>query len=332
MKPYHANSCAGHYADWLEVMLTPHCNGSCSWCVEADGYRPGVPATWREIAATALATGKKNIMLLGGEPTLYPDLGDLVQALVMKDRQVYLTTNGSKLTSKFIFDNLQGVAGVNISIHDYGLMRNAQVTGILLHKSLLAEVVEQLRIDSRVRFNCNLIQGHIDSGTRVCSYIAFAHEMGANCVRFAELRGDVERFVNVKDIFASDWLLSLPDDPFSEGCSVDTVINSMPVNIRMMCGIQTPLRAMPENPEQIINDVLYYDGQLYKGWQKREETMETMDWNETVFFIVCGIVQDAENGKVPVEQAARAIIKLLKDVDIAPPAPRPSSSGGGCRY
>ena len=37
--PNKLNFCGGNFQDWLEVMLTPACNGKCSWCIEKNGYR-----------------------------------------------------------------------------------------------------------------------------------------------------------------------------------------------------------------------------------------------------------------------------------------------------
>jgi hypothetical protein len=34
-----------------------------------------------------------------------------------------------------------------------------------------------------------------------------------------------------------------------------------------LCGLQTPRRKAPKNPVQFSKEVLYYDGELYQGWQ-----------------------------------------------------------------
>jgi hypothetical protein len=34
-----------------------------------------------------------------------------------------------------------------------------------------------------------------------------------------------------------------------------------------MCGLQTPHRKRPINPVQFEKEVLYYDGEIYCGWQ-----------------------------------------------------------------
>ena len=72
-KPHPENFCGGNYQDWVEVMLTEKCNGKCSWCIEKRGWHPKKHAQPYEIVNAILETGRKNVILLGGEPTLYPD-------------------------------------------------------------------------------------------------------------------------------------------------------------------------------------------------------------------------------------------------------------------
>ena len=50
----------------------------------------------------------------------------------------------------------------------------------------------------------------------------------------------------------------------------DTIINDIPVNFRQMCGFQTSRRIKPENAYSCLKEVLYYDGNMYQGWQLKE--------------------------------------------------------------
>ena len=164
MRPHPDNACSGKYDDWLEVNLLPECNGSCPWCIENGGYHPVERASWKRIVEVAIGTGKKNIILLGGEPTIHPDIGDIVRSLNMADRDVYVTTNGSMLSGSFVLDNLRWARGVNISVHDYNLPRNKEITGIdLVHFELLDAIDDLHEYGASVRMNCNCIKGYIDS-------------------------------------------------------------------------------------------------------------------------------------------------------------------------
>lgn len=263
--PHPTNFCGGNFQDWLEVNLLPECNGKCSWCIERNGYHPSRRASWQTIGQAAIDSGKKNIILLGGEPTLYKDLKHLVQMLVDAGRLVWVTTNGFLLGKALNQGALSGIAGVNISIHHYDLERNASIVGVKLKAHELKEHIDIIRAaGGRVRFNCNLIKGQIDSWPEIQRFISFAKQMGAS-VRFAELKVDGEGFVDLFELFGNEY--GLTNDPFIHGCNHNTVIDGVPVNFRQMCGLQTPRRKTPVNPIQFAKQVLYYDGELYEGWQ-----------------------------------------------------------------
>ena len=308
MIPNSKNSCAGNFSDWLEVHLINKCNGHCAWCVEKDGYHPKKSVSWRRIANQIIRHNATNIILLGGEPTLYKDLRPLIIALNNANKKIWITTNGSLLTPEFVKNNLSGIEGINISIHHYDLKLNEIITGVSLENLLPAMGKLQ-----NVRFNCNCISGAIDSVTKIFNYIEFARISGANRVRFAELKNDTHRFVDLAKLFEHQY--GLNDDPFIEGCNNDVKIRGFDVNFRQMCGLQTPLRPNPIDPQQITKKVLYYDGQFYDGWQK-ETKMEDKE--------LIKILEDVASGKKSVAEAALLIDRKNQPTVI--------ESTGGCQY
>jgi hypothetical protein len=268
--PHPSNSCAGAYPDWLEINLLPECNGRCPWCVEKDGWQPKDKVSWDELVRAAIATGRKNFSLLGGEPTMHPDLRYIVALLRLSGGNPWVTTNGSLLSSAWVQKNLNGVWGVNISVHHYDLDENRMMTGISLSESVLREAVEALHeIEASVRFNCNCVKGYIDTRRKAGKYIRWAKGMGADEVRFAELMDADDLFVDLNKVFGEQEGRTT-DDPFCGGCSHHVVIDNMPVNIRQVCGFHTKHRPAPVNPGSRSNPILYPDGVLYHGWQKKE--------------------------------------------------------------
>jgi hypothetical protein len=329
VKPHPNNACSGKYADWLEVNLLPECNGSCAWCIEQSGYHPTERAPWQVIADVAVATGKQNIILLGGEPTIHPHFGDVVKRLSRADRNVYVTTNGSMLSRPFVYENLSGVRGVNISIHNYRMNHNYRITGVLLDEGVLRDAIQALHeIDASARLNCNCIQGHVDSRSEMGLYIKlFAQVIGADEVRFAELKGDAVRFVDLVDVLGAEFGLSR--DPFTGGCSTNVVMDGMPVNLRTLCGLQTPCRLVPDNPKQCLHGVLYYDGQLYDGWQRSNDEMALTREQK-----VERTIQALADGILTRGEATKKLCALLgqgSNEAVEEPAVRDTSSEG-CRY
>jgi len=265
--PNPKNFCGGNFQDWLEVNLIEKCNAKCSWCIECGGFHPEYHATTQEMIDVILKTEKTNIILLGGEPLLYKEIETLIDKLFNSDRNVYVTTNGLLLTKEFVREKLWGLVGINISIHDFDLIQNQSITGIKLNEKILIEAIEQsehLGID--IRLNCNLIKGHIDSYGEILEYVRWAKRIGADKIRFAELKDDENNFID-----ASKIIPGLNNDPFKEGCWTDLIIEEMPVNFRQMCGLQTKCRPKPINPKRFAKDVVYYDGKVYHGWQKEKD-------------------------------------------------------------
>lgn len=293
MIPNKRNFCGGNFQDWLEVMLTDKCNGKCSWCIEKGGYRPKHHAHWTELAFRTVESGQTNIILLGGEPTLYPDLEKLIKVLCLCKKKVYITTNGSRLGcqngSYFASDTLFGIQGVNISIHDSNLKKNKAITGINIEELFLQFSIRELqKWNATARLNCNLIQGHIDCECAIDKYIEFAKHLGVDSVRFAELKQDPDNFVNLHDIYGDKY--GINNEPFGLGCNTDVEMNGMPVNFRQMCGLQTNKREAPIDPQQLAKTVLYYDGEFYNGWQTKESNMTEQKILELLLELVKGNV------------------------------------------
>ena len=267
MVSYKDNFCGGAFDDWLEVMLIERCNGSCEWCVEKNGFHPEFHAPVAQMIEVIANDIADNIILLGGEPLLYRDMAELVNGI--KEKNIYITTNGYLLTKEYIQKNLVGITGVNISIHDYDLEKSKGITGVRLVEDTLEDaIVECRKNDISVRFNCNIIKGHIDTRSAVLAFIAWARDRGVYRVRFAELKNDKEDFISLGKIM--DYEFGLNENPFTMGCNKETVINGTHVNFRQMCGLQTECRVRPTNPKNVNEKaVLYYDGNFYSGWQSQ---------------------------------------------------------------
>ena len=296
--PHPGNFCGGSFQDWIEVNLVPECNARCKWCVEKIGYHPTNREDWQTIGKAAIDTGKKNIILLGGEPTLFRDLKLLIDMLLAAERHVYVTTNGSRINREFVESNLRGISGLNISVHHYELKKNADITGLLINKlTLQGGIVSAREQNIRVRLNCNAIRGYIDNEEKIHKYLKFVKEMFADCARFAELKLDTDSFVDLQTVLEGKY--GLNNDPFILGCNHDAEIDGVPVNFRQMCGLQTPFRKKPVNPKQFAKNVLYYDGKIYDGWQSPQNIGKMAKRQ---------ILEDLAKGKITVGEAERYFV------------------------
>lgn len=325
-KPNENNACSLKYDDWLEVNLTNVCNAKCSWCVEKQGWHPSYSAPWEQIVQTAISTGKTNIILLGGEPTLHKDFRQISESLTMQGRKVWVTTNGSNMNPMWISQNMHGVHGVNISIHHYDMAKNEEITGLLLDEDVLFKAIRMLhRLGATVRLNCNCIKGYIDSTDELRHFVAFAKRVGADCVRFAELKNADESFVDLAVI--TNYQFGTNQDPYRCGCSHYGEIDGLSVNFRQMCGMQTKLRPCPKEVAIHPHPVLYYDGNLYNGWQLKDKVMGK-DQIETILEMVKDGTLSVKDARKLLEQAKPTRV-ITEQVVVER---KPSESGGYCRY
>lgn len=331
MKAHTNNFCSGScYQDWLEVNLLSDCNGRCSWCINKNSFMPTKEVSINTICKAAIDSGKKNVILLGGEPTLHKHLHKIIDILTSHNLNVYLTTNGSLLTRKYCKENLQGLKGINISVHHYSPYINSIITGLLLDYKVLQSSIQQLQLqNTSVRLNCNIIYGKIDTVISIQHYIRFAKEMNVFEVRFAELKNDTNNFVGLETIFGKG-VYGLNEDPFTQGCVNTGYLDGVFCSFRQMCGLQNPLRPLPIAPEQVQKDVLYYDGNIYKGWQISLQERKNMDEK-----LLTLILEKVKSGELTVEEAKKAFEVHEKEMLKAMQGnhkPQQSASGFGCVY
>ena len=96
-------SISGNSLPPLRLVLTTRCNGKCFFCHEEGQTASGDMEEKQIIEAVhdAKRLGIKAISLTGGEPTLRPDLGNIINRIlcIYPDVELKLTTNGFNLTS-----------------------------------------------------------------------------------------------------------------------------------------------------------------------------------------------------------------------------------------
>ena len=266
--PHKENRCAipADKTEWLEVYLTKKCNAKCEWCFDKNSYHPLDKCDYKQMAEKIITFQQPNIILTGGEPTLYKDLDKLIDILNTNNKNVYITTNGSKLNENFV-DKLMNIKGITISIHHFDLNRNYELTGIKLDENVLTLCIQKLKaLNIDVRINCTVTKGYIQTLDDIYDFIEFGKKMGVNAMRFAEISYYDDLFVDLNKIFNNNYGLS--DEPFTNGCYKTATINDMQVDFKLSCGALTQHRKLPEGATSVVyKNVIYYDGEAYKGWQ-----------------------------------------------------------------
>ena len=95
------NSCDGIY-DSLDVRLTKACDNRCEFCIEREGLESLGNTKVDKLITSTIKSGKKDILILGGEPLLNPKIAlEYIQGIREYVETIYLTTSLPKsLTTK----------------------------------------------------------------------------------------------------------------------------------------------------------------------------------------------------------------------------------------
>lgn len=104
---------------WLTT--NRNCNNNCSWCYAKNtlGTKAMMDLETAKLAVDELKRrGVKKIVLIGGEPTIYPHFFELAQYIAESEIQVSVASNGRKFANIEFAQKAKeaGIEGVDISI------------------------------------------------------------------------------------------------------------------------------------------------------------------------------------------------------------------------
>jgi cyclic pyranopterin phosphate synthase len=125
----------GREIDYLRISLTDHCNLRCVYCMPLAGLQlapsPALltAAEIETVARAAVAVGFRKLRLTGGEPTLRPDLVEIVERLagIPGVRDLAMTTNGVRLPPLAARLAAAGLRRVNIHLDSLDPARLARI-------------------------------------------------------------------------------------------------------------------------------------------------------------------------------------------------------------
>ena len=119
----------------LRISITDRCNFRCVYCMEPDvQFQPRenvmTPGEIIRMARVAQSLGVRKIRLTGGEPTLHPQLTDIISGIsAATDVEIAMISNGSLLTrQKLSAWKRAGLERMTISIDSVRADRFARVT------------------------------------------------------------------------------------------------------------------------------------------------------------------------------------------------------------
>jgi cyclic pyranopterin phosphate synthase len=181
----------GRRITYLRLSLTDRCNFQCSYCAPAAEHR-GHDRLGRDELARVVrifaGLGVRRIRLTGGEPTLRPDLLDIVRDIrvIPEIDHVALTTNGHSLAALAAPLHAAGVTRLNVSLDTLDADRLHRIAG---RAASLGRIVAGLEAARRTGFEgtkLNIVVVRGENESELGALTRFAWRLGAT-PRFIEL-------------------------------------------------------------------------------------------------------------------------------------------------
>jgi pyruvate-formate lyase-activating enzyme len=278
------NSCDGVYSDSLDVRFTRACDNACAFCIERAGIAGRGRTRVEAMIAATLAAGKGTILILGGEPFLFPDLlAEYVRGIAPTVRAIYLTTSippALDPANPAVAEVLAALTGLNVSVHHYDSAINDAVLAASASFDRLARLGELLAdrtLAPRLRVCTNLVAGFLDSRAEIERHLSVMAALGTREIKLNELQQvGPEAFVSFEEVYGR----RLPS-PYAHGCQTDISemfdYPNMRILLKRACFLVSPreqasaadlakvivARLRPARHTQLV---LYEDGSLSEGW------------------------------------------------------------------
>jgi cyclic pyranopterin phosphate synthase len=182
----------GRDLHYLRLSVTDRCNFKCVYCLpngcpRGSGEEPLSLAEIDHLVQGFAGLGFWKVRLTGGEPTLRPDIVDVVQRIARTPgiRRVGLTTNGYRLASIARELRDAGLGSLNVSVDSLDPERFREITGTDRLDRVVAGVEAALAAGiPSVKVNAVLLRGMDDGELR--RFLSWTERVPLT-VRFIEL-------------------------------------------------------------------------------------------------------------------------------------------------
>lgn len=277
------NSCDGKY-DSLDVRFTKKCDNRCSFCIERTGASSFGETKVEELIRATKASGIKDVLILGGEPFLYPDKL-LAYVIGIRDyaNKIYITTSlpATFLNNRTVINSIiDNIDGLNVSLQSV----NWGVNNIILNATSNHNRIEILKdltynYSDKLRVSINLTRGGVDSQSKLRYALSNLRYLGVKYVKINELQGAEVNYISFEYIMGC----KLPS-PYAHGCYtyIDTKLYDLgeydlQVMLKRSCFMVNPdlrpawsdlfklaSKLVWEKPNKFL--VLYEDGSQSRSW------------------------------------------------------------------
>jgi len=131
----------------MEIELSLRCNFTCPYCyVDKDGLENELtPGEIRDAISQAKELGAKKIILLGGEPMIYPDFWAVVDFIIANGLGVELFTNGSVMSADAAKRLFEKKINVILKMNSFDKRLQDQLTGVDGSHAMIQDALNSLK-------------------------------------------------------------------------------------------------------------------------------------------------------------------------------------------
>lgn len=201
------------------VTLNRQCNLRCHWCYAfSKDYRKAddMPKDFAEKIVDFLSDFQLDyVNLIGGEPTCYPYLEDIVHSISSKGMKAFLLTNGLAFADREYIERLvsKGLAGINLSMKGWSAESYMQNTGVKAFDTMREAMqnVAQSHLESMASFVISFenVDFYLDAVAYACMqgirqvFLSFEHDFSV--LDGKEVRHDLSKIRYIVKRFTESY-------------------------------------------------------------------------------------------------------------------------------
>ncbi|MBF0407508.1 MAG: radical SAM protein [Candidatus Riflebacteria bacterium] len=275
------NFCDGAQSKGLNVRFTKSCDNDCLFCIDKLGAKDLGEKSTSEMVESTLKSGRKEILILGGEPMLrLQRVKDYIVGIRKHVEKIYITTSlpwnmqqDVELTSEV----MELIDCLNVSLQSTDNQENNKA----LRASNKYDRIEFLqtliqKYPNKIRINLNLISGFIDTADKLREALGFLNKIGCTDVKIVEMQDATPFYVSFEKIMNVKF-----PSAYSYGCHQDISahfpLKGTKVLLKRSCFVMSEkVKAKPIDLFKVLlkffkrvkveNPIVYENACVYNGW------------------------------------------------------------------
>lgn len=157
---------------WLT--LNRDCNLKCTWCYaqNASCNPPMSVSDARKAIAIISDLGIKSVSLIGGEPSIYPHLFEILDECRENQLKAGLITNGLRLSDSSFVNQLidHGMTGCNVSMKSHTPEGYLKDTGVNAFSKVLTAIDNLSKLNAKFTVSIVITDDNVDNlYSMICS-------------------------------------------------------------------------------------------------------------------------------------------------------------------